>query len=1002
MSTKPNSKPDRWNEDEFSDLHSTLGLPYETLVDYALGKLDQSKQRMVEEFIASHPMEQAVLAGIRHLQQTGTETDKLVFKPDLAELHAKYKMRNLLEERTPELSLSNLTGLPHSNFSRTEESAFFSNYKKQLLKERTLEGAYKYICEMLRLALNCRSASIFLYGQEGILERKYISGFYRKLAPPPEKFRPGQGYVGNAVGTKDSYGELIYCNNAQEIAEIKEEDPELERYVENYRDSLFLQHGVEEEINHLIVIPLNAFYRSMGVLRVINKLDDTGEELAIDGFTQEDRMKIQHIAELGAITLSYLKLEKRENVLNDVPRLLDQYGTRKVFDKICESLINESTLYGGCIIRIVEPKNQYLLVEGSSIPKLEKNMLKIRVGKGIAGTTLYSNTPRIVKNLHANSENYLFKDWARQNDIESMICFPLKSMDRNINYGTLSVFTKFPFVFGEDDIKYLESFAAQIANIIELIQDEKEKKLLKNISEALIKKSSINEVLLDVSKDLPQLTGFDKCKFLLKTEKHLHMISRDSPNWTEISLDTVIGKMILENPTKIWRFHEVDEAEELVDVKDYLENIRTLVLVPISNSDNELYGLMAFASLKSREVHINTEERRSEIILNLVSKLNTDLLVTISNLFAASIGKIKEREAKEKAQNLLVEQQYLLRTLIENVNDLIYIKDTQHRFTLVNRAQVEVLGAESSDKVIGKTDLDFFPKEDAEKYHEAELALFSGKQEVIHKEEKVVNQTDGSIKTYSTIKTVRRNSMGEIIGLFGIGRDITELKNRVLNLIRENVASKKKAEVIKSRYEEYKHSVAIQCEKLIAEYRHDPRICLYARLIAADFFVGTELPAKYMSHMSLKPEQMSNETLDAVFEDEFKEIVRIIPQALGENVSIDINIDKERLQSFRLNKKQIQDIILSLVKNSLKYKIAGSSPKINIGTDGKYLSIKTDCQQSPGDMSKLKEAVAAKEYQNHGSSLFGIDKYFQENYHENIQIEYVDKEFTVYLPLIMN
>lgn len=1003
MDTRPVNNHNGWNENASAsgNINVDFGLPYDILVKYVSKQLNKEDEKEVEEYIVSHPEEQAVLESIRLMYESGEKPEEINFTPNLQEVHAKLEMRELLKTSSQTDGATKFEGISNIYSANIGEAAFFSNFKKQLLKKRTLEEAYKYICDMLKLVLNCRSASIYLYGQVGILERKYIAGYYRKLEPPVETFRNGQGYVGKAVGTKEKYGEMLYCNDVKKIAEIKKEDPDLERYVENYRDSLYLQHGVNEEINHLIVTPLNAFRRSLGVLRVINKLDENQKGLALGGFTEEDRKKIQRIAELGAIALSYLKLEKRENVLNNIQNLLDEYGSKKVFDKICESLINESTLYGGCIIRTVDPKNRILEVRGSSVKNLERQMLKIKVEEGFTGTTFYSDSHKIIQNIHKRGENYLFKDWAQKNDMVSVICFPLKSLDGNIKYGTLCVYTKFNFLFGQDDIKYLESFANQVARIIESIQDEKEQRLLRKLSESLIKKSDYEEVMKDISRNLPQITGFDRCRFLLKEGNKFRMISKDSPRWSNISLDNKIGRKILNNPSKIFQFYDVSGEEDLIEVKKYLENVRALVLIPISNSKKELYGLIALVSLINREVHIK-EEMKFKIVLNLISKLNSDLLATICNLFSAAIEKRKEREAKEKAQNHLIEERYLLRTLVDNVSDLIYCKDTLHRFTLANRAQIEVLGAQSLEEVLGKTDLDFFEQEDAENYHKPELDLFSGKRSIIHKEERVVNQTNGSVKTYSTIKTVHRNSLGKIIGLFGIGRDISELKNRVLRLVQQNVVSKNTAEVIKNRYEEYKHSVRVQCERLISEYQHDPRICLYARLISADFFVDTELPARYLSNLSLKSSQAVNDTLDSVFEDEFKDFVSFIPEALSETASIKINITAEKQRSFRLDKRQIQDIILSLVKNSLKYKLPNSRPTINIEVRGKYLSIKTDCQRNPGDIKKLKKAVAAIEYQNQGSSLFGIDKYFKENYKENIEIEYANKEFIVNLPLIMN
>ena len=57
-----------------------------------------------------------------------------------------------------------------------------------------------------------------------------------------------------------------------------------------------------------------------------------------------------------------------------------------------------------------------------------------------------------------------------------------------------------------------------------------------------------------------------------------------------------------------------------------------------------------------------------------------------------------------------------LRTLIDNVPDYIYFKDTESRMLLANLSQAHLLGAQSPEELTGKTDFDFFPEELAAKY----------------------------------------------------------------------------------------------------------------------------------------------------------------------------------------------------------------------------------------------------------------------------------------------
>ncbi len=66
--------------------------------------------------------------------------------------------------------------------------------------------------------------------------------------------------------------------------------------------------------------------------------------------------------------------------------------------------------------------------------------------------------------------------------------------------------------------------------------------------------------------------------------------------------------------------------------------------------------------------------------------------------------------ANKHTEAALIWEQNLLRTLIDNLPDLIYAKDLESRFLLINHAQTKSLGVTSHVEALGKTDLDFFPK----------------------------------------------------------------------------------------------------------------------------------------------------------------------------------------------------------------------------------------------------------------------------------------------------
>src|SRR5262249_14204123 len=66
---------------------------------------------------------------------------------------------------------------------------------------------------------------------------------------------------------------------------------------------------------------------------------------------------------------------------------------------------------------------------------------------------------------------------------------------------------------------------------------------------------------------------------------------------------------------------------------------------------------------------------------------------------------------------VLARKRTWLRTLMDNLPDHIFVKDTQSRFITANSATLRSLGAPSMEQVEGKTDFDFLPRDRAEQYH---------------------------------------------------------------------------------------------------------------------------------------------------------------------------------------------------------------------------------------------------------------------------------------------
>jgi len=128
-------------------------------------------------------------------------------------------------------------------------------------------------------------------------------------------------------------------------------------------------------------------------------------------------------------------------------------------------------------------------------------------------------------------------------------------------------------------------------------------------------------------------------------------------------------------------------------------------------------------------------------------------------------------------------QQSLLRTVVDNLVDPVFAKDTESRFMLANPACVRRLRAASEEEVLGRTDFDFFPPAQAAMYREEELRIIRTGEPLINREMAYVDR-DGRAYWYVTTKVPLRDSSGRVIGLVGTGRDTTAQK-QAERLLRE-------------------------------------------------------------------------------------------------------------------------------------------------------------------------------------------------------------------------
>lgn len=133
--------------------------------------------------------------------------------------------------------------------------------------------------------------------------------------------------------------------------------------------------------------------------------------------------------------------------------------------------------------------------------------------------------------------------------------------------------------------------------------------------------------------------------------------------------------------------------------------------------------------------------------------------------------KAKKHKLYKKLQDNLEFEKDLLQNLLDNIPDAIYFKDDKNRIIRVNRFYANGFKM-APEEIIGKTDFDFFPKDQAQKMFDDDNFVLKTGNPIIGKIERTL-LPNGSYNCVTTTKIPIINKKGLVVGTMGITRDIT-------------------------------------------------------------------------------------------------------------------------------------------------------------------------------------------------------------------------------------
>ena len=227
--------------------------------------------------------------------------------------------------------------------------------------------------------------------------------------------------------------------------------------------------------------------------------------------------------------------------------------------------------------------------------------------------------------------------------------------------------------------------------------------------------------------------------------------------------------------------------------------VRFYAGAPLVNADGHALGMLCVNDRVPREITDEQKKALQALSRQVVAQLELKRSI---KLLQQNIVERRRADAE------LAQERNLLGALMENSGDNIYFKDAESRFVRCSTGMAKLFGVEHISELIGRHDRDFFSSEHASATYEDEHEIIRTGVPLLAKIEKETWKS-GGVTWALTSKMPFRNEAGEIVGTFGISKDITAMKVAEQEL--EKVHKQLLAEIAeRKRSEQERHLMELQ------------------------------------------------------------------------------------------------------------------------------------------------------------------------------------------------
>lgn len=270
------------------------------------------------------------------------------------------------------------------------------------------------------------------------------------------------------------------------------------------------------------------------------------------------------------------------------------------------------------------------------------------------------------------------------------------------------------------------------------------------------------------------------------------------------------------------------------------ENPTALLLIPMMVNE-VIYGVIEIAGFAEfPEYKIAFVEKVSENIAATISAAKTN--IRTAELLAKAQQQAEELAAQEEEmrqnieelqsiqeeaerkrheqidlQEALNKEKELLDALMLNIPDFVYFKDSNSRFIRISKSMVKLFKADSPNDLIGKSDFDFHRSDHAQKAFNEEKEIMETKRPIV---DHVVEETfdDGRDQWVSTTKMPLFNERGDVVGVWGISKIVTELKQAEIRATEKFEEAEELRNQMESHKNEYQALASALSNKALVVY----------------------------------------------------------------------------------------------------------------------------------------------------------------------------------------